>query len=294
MRSQAVPAKGAEYEQYYSGADVRQALDEAVRRGWLDVSRRGIRVFVLMLMDVLTALGAASTLLSLRSSAWPAAFGSASASWSTFVMAACIQPLGLIATGAYRSGKRRVSLTRITIGLLLGVAATGLQAYLAGGLQPPIRTEVLGLFAYVVWASLAIFAVRMLIDRGVSFAYSLGIGRRRALVVGSAADSATIAELLRDRNAADLQVMGRLSPTHEREPGAIQTIADIDLALESTGAREVIVASSKLSFEALETLIHRCMQQGAVVSLAPKTLHLMGMQFELRQVRGGTFLRLQP
>ncbi|HEX2093110.1 MAG TPA: sugar transferase [Longimicrobiaceae bacterium] len=294
MKSQVVPATYAELTQHLSSTDARQAIDQAVRRGWMEMGRRGLRILVLMVTDIAAALGAAYAMLAMRPSVWPDALGSAAASWETFVTAVCIQPLALMATGAYRAGESRVSFTRVVLGLLLAVAATGLQTYLGGGLQASILTEAGGLLAYVVWASLVIFAVRMLIDGGVSFAYSIGIGRRRALVVGSAGELLTVTEMLGDRNGADLRIMGRLSPTHEREPGAIHTIADIDIVLESTDAREVIVASSNLSFEALETLIHRCTQHGAVVSLAPKTLHLMGMHFELRKVRRGSLLRLQP
>ncbi|HEV2148543.1 MAG TPA: sugar transferase [Longimicrobiaceae bacterium] len=295
MNSRVIPGTAIEPPvRSLSDTDVRQAVDAAIRRGWLEMGRRASRIFVLMLTDIAAALGAASAMLSLRPDAWPAGFGSAAASWSTFVVAVCIQPLALSVSGAYRAGESRVSFWRVLLGLLLGVSATGMQAFLVGGMGAPLRVEALGLLAYVLWATIAIFAVRVVIDRGVSFAYSLGIGRRRALVVGSSDELQGVVEMLRDRNSADLRVMGRLSPTHEREPGAIHAIAEIDLALEATDVQEVIVASSKLSFEALETLIHRCVQRGVGVSLAPKTLHLMGMQFESRQVRGGTLLRLRP
>ncbi|HEX8275565.1 MAG TPA: sugar transferase [Longimicrobiaceae bacterium] len=295
MNGRVIPGAATEPQvEGLSSADVRQAVDEAIRRGWLEMARRTLRVIVLMLTDLAAALGAAWAMLSLRTDAWPDAFGSATATWSTFVTAVCIQPLALSVSGAYRSGESRVSFVRVCMGLLLGVSATGMQAFLGGGMGASLPREALGLLAYVLWASIAIFAVRLVIDRGVSFAYSLGIGRRRALVVGSGEELQGVVEMLRDRNGADLRIMGRLSPTREREPGAIHAIAEIGLALEATDAQEVIVASAKLSFEALETLIHRCMQRGVVVSLAPKTLHLMGMQFESRQVRGGTLLRLRP
>ncbi|HEX2191439.1 MAG TPA: sugar transferase [Longimicrobiaceae bacterium] len=294
MNGRVIPGAALEEVRPLSQTDVRQAVDAAIRRGWLEMVRRGLRVLVLMLTDIAAALGAASAMLAMRPDTWPDAFGSMAASWSTFVTAVCIQPLALSVTGAYRSGESRVSFLRVLLGLLMGVSVTGMQAFLAGGMGASLHAEAFGLLAYVLWASLAIFAVRMVIDRGVSFAYSVGIGRRRALVVGSGDEMQGVAAMLRDRNSADLRLMGRLSPTHEREPGAIHTIAEVDLALEATDAQEVIVASAKLSFEALETLIHRCIERGVVVSLAPKTLHLMGMQFESRQVRGGTLLRLRP
>jgi len=279
---------------YLSETDARQAIDQAIRHGWMEMARRALRIFVLVLTDIFASIGAASAVLGVRSSFWPDLSAGAVHSWSTFLMAVCIQPLALSATGAYRSGESRVSLSRVVMGLSLAVAVAGVQAYLVTRLESPFAAEVLALVAYLTCAAVVIFAVRMLIDRAVSSAYSLGIGRRRALVVGSPEELESVAEMLRDRNGANMRIMGRISPTYGRDSGAIQNITEIDLALEATEAREVIVASSKLSFEVLETLIRRCSEHGAVVSLAPKTLHLKGMQVELREVRGGTLLRVQP
>src|SRR5690606_12293461 len=56
----------------------------------------------------------------------------------------------------------------------------------------------------------------------------------------------------------------------------------------------VIVASSHLSFETLETIFHRCFELGVAVSVIPKTLHRFGPRLELRKTRAGALLRLHP
>jgi exopolysaccharide biosynthesis polyprenyl glycosylphosphotransferase len=56
----------------------------------------------------------------------------------------------------------------------------------------------------------------------------------------------------------------------------------------------VVIASSGLSFEAFETLVHRCFEAGAAVSIAPSTLHRINPRFELTKTRIGAVLRLRP
>ena len=50
MNGRVIPGAATEPQvEGLSSADVRQAVDEAIRRGWLEMARRTLRVIVLML-----------------------------------------------------------------------------------------------------------------------------------------------------------------------------------------------------------------------------------------------------
>ena len=72
----------------------------------------------------------------------------------------------------------------------------------------------------------------------------------------------------------------------------MQEVADLEAAVQAYDAWGVIIASSHLSFETLETIFHRCFELGVAVSVIPKTLHRFGPRLELRKTRAGALLRL--
>jgi exopolysaccharide biosynthesis polyprenyl glycosylphosphotransferase len=272
--------------------DVRHRLDEAVRRGWQEIARRVTRRGILVAVDLLaTAVAAFLATAVLRRLPVPIGvplrFG-----WDVVAFLLIIQPLALGVFGSYGGGALRVEFSRIaravlTAALLFWVYSrlptTGVAAGMSG----------LGTALYAAWAIGLIFASRLVVDELVAFAYDLGIGQRRVLVVGTAAEARKVTEMLGYRRGSDIKIVGLLSPSQTRQSGAVGTVAELEEGLRSTGARGIIVASN-LSFEAFETLIRQCFEAGAAVSVLPGRLNQFRTKLDLRRARAGVLFELQP
>jgi exopolysaccharide biosynthesis polyprenyl glycosylphosphotransferase len=271
--------------------DVRHRLDEAVRRGWLEIGRRAARRGILVAVDlVATAVAAFLATAVLRRLplpyGMPLRFG-----WDIAAFLLIVQPLALGAFGSYGGGAMRVEFSRVaraalTASLLYWVYGS-LPGSMAGGLG------ALGIAIYSAWAICLVFASRLLVDELVAFAYDLGIGQRRVLVVGTAAEARKVNEVLGCRRGCDIKIVGLLSPSQTRQSGAIGTVAELEVGLRKTGARGVIVASD-LSFEAFETLVRQCFDAGAAVSVLPGRLNQFRTRLDLRRARTGVLFELQP
>jgi exopolysaccharide biosynthesis polyprenyl glycosylphosphotransferase len=273
--------------------DIRRKLDEVARRGWIEIGRRTLRVGLLIVSDLLAlTLASIATVLSLNA-LFGVGLGTAEA-WPLFRMMLFLEPLTLGVATAYGAGHSRTSFGRVLLGVTTAMVLATLQlAMTQGSVLPPVfPMSTLPLFW--AWTIAITFALRLGIEGLVSYAYSIGLGQRRVLVIGSEAEAAKLMEMLRLHNAAEIRVVGRLSPTHRREQGALSVVGGIEAAVEQYDAWGVIVASSHLSFEALETIFQRCFELGVAVSVIPKTLHRFGPRLELRKTRAGALLRLHP
>ncbi len=271
--------------------DVRHHLDLAVRRGWADVGRRALRRAVLVSADLAAAGLAVFLAVALVNELWisggiPIRFG-----WSLAAFILSVQPLALGAFGVYGGGALRIDFGRIVAAVFTAAILSLVFSWLAGMPQPMLGAG--GAALYAASAIGLIFAARLGVDAMVSFAYSRGIGQKRVLVVGTAAETRRVMELLEGQRGSDMKVVGTLSPTGKPEPGAVGTAADLEEQLGANRARGVIIASS-LSSEALETLIRKCFEYGAAASVLPGTLHRFRRRLDLRQVRSGVFFEIQP
>lgn len=292
IRNVATAAAAESTERPIPRVDVRKKLDQAARRGWLEIGRRALRVFVLVLVD-LFALGIAAlaTVGSMQALGWDVSFPGA---WGLLQMTFFIAPLTLGIATAYGAGHNRISFGRISIGITGALLVAASQIRLVEGAFLPADVPASTLGFYWVWAIAVTFLFRHAVDQVVYRAHRMGLGQRRVLVIGSEAEAAKLMRLLKQQNAAEIKVVGRLSPTHRREPSALSEVANLETAVESYDVWGVIVASSHLSFETLETIFNRCFELGVAVSVIPKTLQRFGPRLELRKTRAGALLQLHP
>jgi exopolysaccharide biosynthesis polyprenyl glycosylphosphotransferase len=269
--------------------DIRRKMDEAARRSWIEIGRRSLRVVLLVLAD-LAALAVTAVLVA--AALWwatPLAAVDAAALVLTLLF---LQPLCLGVVGAYGAGHNRVSFGRVLLGVSLSACVGWLQVQLLGGAG--MAPGAPAFFGYAVGASLTIMGGRIGIDSALRAAHRRGIWQRRVLVIGSEAATAKLLRMLEEQEATEIRVVGRLSPTHRRESDALEVLSGLEGAVRSSDAWGVIVASSNLSLEALETIFRRCFELGVAVSVVPKTLHRFGTRLELRKTRAGALLRLHP
>jgi exopolysaccharide biosynthesis polyprenyl glycosylphosphotransferase len=271
--------------------DARQRMDEAARRGWIEIGRRLCRVGALVLTDTVGLVLA--TLLAdvvLGMLGW----GARGAAWSLFRLVVFVQPLAIAAAGSYGAGQNRVSFGRLGLGISLSLVLALMQASLAG-VDPPVAPLFPATPAVFWVSSLAVlFAARRVVNWLVNSAYGIGLGQRRVLVIGTEAEAAKMERTLARHGATEIRIVGRLSPSHRREAGALEVVSELESAIQAYDAWGVLVASTNLSFEALETVFHRCFELGVAVSVIPKTLYRFGPRLELRKTRAGALLRLHP
>ncbi len=274
--------------------DLRPRLEGAIHHGWFATGRRTAHVALLVLMDALVAFLAAlgalflpfvltsTAPLPLLAEIWPVAG-----------LIALVQPVVLAGCGAYRDRWRRIGGGWITFAVLGTVLLGWIQVHLLG-------TEVLELFslapllAYAVAAPLALLGGRVTADWLVEQAYRRGFGERRVLMVGPPKEMGHIMEILRAQSRADVQIVGRLSPASGSLNDASDLSARLDPLVQTSGASEVVIASSGLSFEAVEELMQQCIESGISVSLVPGILHRLNVDLELVQTDAGAVVRLYP
>jgi exopolysaccharide biosynthesis polyprenyl glycosylphosphotransferase len=272
--------------------DVRQQLDDAARRGWIEIGRRLGRAGTLFVSDT------AALLVAALASAWfldALAIAPGAADLRPLVtILFVVQPLVLGVSGAYGATFDRTSLGRMSMAVVISTGLAVGQLHLSGAPWAPGLDDLHILVAQVAWTIPLVFLGRLAIDRMLKHAYRRGIGQRRVLVIGSEAEMVKMKRMLREQRAEEIRVMGRLSPTYHREAGALEAVSDLEIAVRTHDVWGVIVASSNLSFEALETIFDRCFELGVAVSVIPKTLHRFGPRLELRKTRAGALLRLQP
>jgi exopolysaccharide biosynthesis polyprenyl glycosylphosphotransferase len=267
--------------------ELERRVPDALWRGWTALTRRGLRVAMLLGSDLL-AIGA-SALLVLSIAGWPIVGAPVAA---LLAYAAVLVVLSLAATDAYTELGHRTSAWRIAAAVL-GTAALG-AAHAWAFPDSFLATLDGGLFLlFAASASILAYAGRTGIEAMLQSAYRRGWGQRRVLVIGTGTETARVMRLIRLQGGADIRMVGRLGlgSGHEViEP----VLRDLERTLRTSGAGEVVVAGSNLSLEHFETLVQRCFQIGVPVSLAPHLLHRIGARLELSRTRVGAVLRLQP
>jgi len=267
--------------------ELEQRVPDALWRGWSALTRRVLRVTLLLGADLLAIWVSALVVLGLAG--WPIAGAPMVA---LMAYAAVLVVLTLAATDAYTELGYRTSLWRIAAAAL-GTVALGLAHSWA---FPDSLLAALDVHWFVMFAAAgtaSVFAGRTGIEAMLQAAYRRGWGQRRVLVIGTGTETARVMRLIRLQGGADIRMVGRLG----LGPGSDviePVLRDLERTLRTSGAGEVVVAGSNLSLEHFETLVQRCFQIGVPVSLAPHLLHRIGARLELSRTRVGAVLRLQP
>jgi exopolysaccharide biosynthesis polyprenyl glycosylphosphotransferase len=268
--------------------ELQQRVPDALWRGWSGVTRRGLRVVLLLLSDALAA-GAAALLVLVLAGAMGAGAPAATLVFYSVVLVA----LGLAAADAYTEFGYRKSPARI----MAAVGGAASLALIHGALVPDSLLASIAspwTIVYFGAATIAIFAGRALIEFGLQSAYQRGWGQRRVLVIGTGRETARVMRLIRLQGGADIRMVGRLALARNTANPMESVLRDLEKELRTSGAGEVVFAGSGTSLEHFETLVQRCFEIGVPVSLAPHILHRIGARLELSRTRVGAVLRLQP
>lgn len=272
--------------------ELQLRVPEAFRRGWNGVTRRLLRIGLLLGSDAVASV-VAVLLTVLFAQRLGLGTPIAADVIAITVFSAIIVSLVLASLGAYTELGSRRSVPRLLGAVTVAGALGVLHALLfAGSPLAGFGTLILG--SYVVLAFSFIYAGRSVIEWSLQSAYARGYGQRRALVVGSSRETARVMRLIRMEGGADVRMVGRLSLPRKSEHAMESVLRELEPALRSNGASEVIFAASEASFEDFERLVQRCFEIGAPVSIAPHILHRINARLELGRTRVGAVLRLYP
>jgi exopolysaccharide biosynthesis polyprenyl glycosylphosphotransferase len=271
----------------------RSSGGRATRRGWERARRRAARAVLLGGTDLLAAGGASllavATTRPLAGQVW---LGWAEL-WALFGTVVILQPLVVALFGGYRAGTIRLGLSRV-------VAAAGTVSLLAWIQLRLTQGEILtqsgaiGLAGYFIWASLLLFVGRIALESSVRQAFRRGLGQRHTLIVGTRRETARLALRLRGYDADDLRIVGRISPDRHVLANIPELLAQVEEAVESSGASEVILASRGFPAETVEPLVEHCLNRGVAVSVVRKNIRDIDALLELRRTPVGQVLRVMP
>jgi exopolysaccharide biosynthesis polyprenyl glycosylphosphotransferase len=267
--------------------DVRSIHDEGVKRGWMEIGRIALRLALLVLVDLVTALGVlALSALVHRSVPGlpPIGFGELS------IAMVLLQPFVYGAQRLYDAGEARARRGPLGVGVtgtLMGAAALSVL------LGTPVMIGQLAFLAGVGPVLFgAQFGARWLIDSAVRRAYRAGLGQRKLLVVANEADALSASRIVGQDPASPMRIVGRLSVQQVAEPNTVGNICELETALRRTGARWVLLASG-LPYNELQNVVHRCFELGVTIAVVPQVLDRLGARLELRHTREGSILELK-
>jgi exopolysaccharide biosynthesis polyprenyl glycosylphosphotransferase len=235
--------------------DVRLAGELAHRRLFVATVRTVARIAVLHTVDAAIALLAA-----LAAIASPPDTGLA-------LVAVAFALLSLNATGSYRSGNARRSITRVATAA--GMASLILLLVTLPPLHAPVGiVRVLG-FGLLLFVGLVV--ARLGIDRLVRQAYARGLGLRRAVLVGTRRDARAALRLVRSDSNGDQRVVGYVSTRRHGERGALGTLYELPEILMRADAEEVLFVSALREPE-LREAVEAAFEQGARCYAVPWAL----------------------
>ena len=265
--------------------DVRSARDRAARRRWAEIARHAVRLLILVSLDLIAGgLAVAHSAVLAPPASAEAGFDLASACLLLF-----LQPLALGLCGAYSQSARRAHAGRLVGGVTLTALLAWVYRQLPG--TPPGMFAGAFLPAYAVVAAVLLPIGRLTLDRLNASAQRRGT--RRVLVFGSPGNAVPVERFLASREGGDFRVVGRLAPAGLADDGALGTIAEVDRVLRETGAHGVVLPST-LPPEMLETAVRRCLEAGAMVSIAPPVRLRRDSRLVVRSSPGGALLEVQP
>jgi exopolysaccharide biosynthesis polyprenyl glycosylphosphotransferase len=281
-------------ESALSPDELQHRVPEAFRRGWTGVARRSLRIGMLLVSDGLASAAAVVFAIWAAQVLGQAPLLAASEVAALALFSAILVALILSTVGAYTEYANRLSIPR----MLAGVAGVAMLGIVQASLFPTMTVldgfGALVVGTYVVAGFGLVYGGRVAMERGLRYAYRHEVGQRPVLVVGSSRETARVMRLIRLQGGADVRMVGRI-PLSRKVPQAIEVVLrDLEPALRTNGASEVIFAASEASFEDFERLVQRCFQIGVPVSIAPQILHGIDARLELSRTRVGSVLRLHP
>jgi exopolysaccharide biosynthesis polyprenyl glycosylphosphotransferase len=235
--------------------DIRVRRELAHRRTLLAMGRHLLRIVTLHVLDAAAATAAAFADLRLMP---------ISAGRSIIPLLVGLVVLGLEGRGAYQSAHGRRDPWRIVSGVAL--------AFLAGALVSvfPLLYDIplgfIGLFALL--ATVALLAERAIVDAVVRQAYAHGVGLRRAVIVGPAADVDSVIAGLRNDGQKDHLVVGYVVPGPGHDAAALGSLADLEAIIGREEPAELIL-STQLSTEAYRRVADVCVRDGVSILAVP-------------------------
>jgi exopolysaccharide biosynthesis polyprenyl glycosylphosphotransferase len=238
---------------------VRVTRELAHRRFAWSVVRRALRLASLHALDSVAIVAGAWTAAMLSETA---AIREALPALVAFVL------VGLNLRGSYRPGGGWRDTHRLLVGLAIGCALAALPTTI--NTRTPLSLEFLALFFVATLAALIV--ERQVVNAIVHAAYVRGIGLRRALIVARASEYrdvlADIMPHLHGRPAEDQVIVGYVSPEPTRDAGAVAALTELDFAIETHDASEVIVATA-LDDAVLSQVADGCFERGVRVLVIP-------------------------
>lgn len=268
--------------------DIRQSLDEAVRRGWTEHTRHVARGVALVIADTAAGfLGIAFVL----NTWWLVSNGGLRPLPNPIpllAMVCCIQPLALCATGTYGGGRARVSAERIVAGIAISIVAGWIQAHLFGRIAPDLPDKTAYLYSGIVIA-VFVWLERLAFDQGLKGAFRAGFLQRRVLLIAHRDELEQVQRRIDHATVSDVKVVAALTPRHlGLDPAAL------DDAIASSRAQAVVIASN-IRKDDLEPLMTRCFTNGIGISLLPGGIQDVGSAyFELRPSNVGLLMEVYP
>ena len=215
------------------------------------MARHVLRVVTLHVLDIAAATAAAFAALELMP---------ISAGRSIIPLMVGLVVLGLEGRGAYQSAHGRRDPWRIVSGVGLAVVAGALVSVF-----PPLYDIPLGFIGvFALLATVALLSERAIVDAVVRQAYAHGVGLRRAVIVGPAADVDSVITGLRNDGQKDHLVVGYVIPGPGHEAGALGSLADLEAIIGREEPAELIL-STQLSTETYRRVADVCVRNGVSI-----------------------------
>ncbi len=224
----------------------------------MSVLRQALRLASLHALDALAVVLAAWAAAALTDVAITTALPSLIA----FVL------VGLNLRGSYRAGDARRDPRRVVWGALIALALAAIPATI--GVDTPLSPAFLLAFGVVVIGALVV--ERRIVDAIVHAAYARGIGLRRAVIIARRdeyKDVVTgIAPYQVGRPAEDQVIVGYVTPEPVRDAGALASLDELDLVLDTHDVSELIVATT-LHPRTMSEVTAFCFERGVCVLVIP-------------------------
>jgi len=235
--------------------DIRVRRELAHRRTLLAMARHVLRIVTLHLLDAVAATAAAFGALRLIP---------INAGRSIIPLMVGLVVLGLEGRGAYQSANGRRDPWRIVTGAAL--------AFLAGVLVsifPPLYDIPIAFIAcFALLAMGALLIERAIVDAVVRQAYAHGVGLRRAVIVGRAADVDAVVAGLRNDEQKDHLILGYVVPGPAHDSAALGALVDLEAIIQREEPAELIL-SAQLPSEAYRRVADICVRNGVSIIAIP-------------------------
>lgn len=219
------------------------------------MARHVLRVITLHVLDAAALTAAAFAALSLMP---------INAGRSIVPLLVGLVVLGLEGRGAYQSAHGRRDPWRIVTGAALGFVAGVLVS-----IFPPLYDIPIAFIAcFALLAMGALLIERAVVDAVVRQAYAHGIGLRRALIVGRAADVDAVVTGLRNDEQKDHLILGYVVPGPAHDSASLGSLVDLEAIIRREEPAELIL-SAQLPSEAYRRVADICVRNGVSIIAIP-------------------------